>query len=105
MGAPPAGGGVVTAGCALAGDLAVVLDPFRIRAEEEGVLAVVEGVEDDLDGVGLVEVAVPAALRDEHPFGLAVEGDDSHVERGLGEEQADFRPLGGRGPVVRFLLG
>ena len=36
--------------------------------------------------------------------GSLSKADDSHVERGLGEEQADFRPLGGRGPVVRFLL-
>ncbi len=96
---------VVAAGDALPGDLAVVLDPLRIRPEQESVLVVVEGVKDHLDRIRLVQVPVAPALGDKHRLRIAVERDDADVEGRVREQQPDLGPLRRRGAVVRLLLG
>ena len=57
-----------------------VLHAEGIGAEDEPVLMVVEGVENELDRVRLGEVGVALALRVGDAIGLAVEGDDADVE-------------------------
>ena len=51
-------------------DLCVVLDPRRRGAEDERVLPVVKRVEQDLDRVGVEQLAVPAVLRQHNPLGV-----------------------------------
>ncbi len=85
--------------------LAVVLDTKRIGPEHEGVLPVVERVQEDLHRVAIAEAPVPPALADDEAVGLRVIADDGHVEICLIDEEPHVRPLRGRLPLVGLLLG
>ena len=61
-------------------DLCVVLDAGRSGAEYEGVLPVVEGVEQDLNRVGILHLAVAAVLRHDRILRLGIQAADADVE-------------------------
>jgi hypothetical protein len=82
----------------------VVFDAERISAEHERVLAVVEGIEQDLNRVGVVEAGVAPALADDNAVRRGVETDRRDVEVLAIEEKADLGPFGSRLAVIRFLL-
>ena len=108
--APP----VRVVGGALVGDQAVVLRPVRVGGEDEGVAAVLEGVEDEDHGVvaGQAGPTVEAlddegvALEDagDDPVGLAVEGPHPDVEGLVVVEDGHLGGLGGGLPLPRLPL-
>ena len=86
------------------GDLAVVLDPRRRRAEDEGVLPVVVGVEHDEERVLLGEIGVAPDLAPDDPGGVGVVEPHPDVEGVLVEEDPHLGALGGRRPGERLVL-
>ena len=99
--AAPAAG---LAGLPFSHHLAVVLDPERIGAEHERVLPIVEGVEQDLDRVGVVEVGVATAFSDDEVAWLGVDVDDADVELLPIHQEPDLGVLAGGLAFVRLLL-
>ena len=89
---------------ALAHDLAVELDPEGVRPEDEGVLAIVERVEKDLDRVGIREAGIAAALADDDVGGRRVVADDRNIEIAAIDQEPDFSAFGGRLALLRLLL-
>lgn len=89
---------------ALTHDLAVVLDPERVRPEDECVLPVIECIEEDLDRVCVVEVGIAAALADDDLVGRRVVADDGNVESAAIDQEPDLGPLRGGLAFVRLLL-
>ena len=59
-------------------DLAVVLDAEWVRSEHEGILAVVERIEEDAERISIREVGVAAALADQDVLRLAIEADHGY---------------------------
>ena len=86
------------------GDLPVVLDAGGIGAEDEAVLAVAVGVEDDPEAVHVVERRVAARVRDDDGGRLAVVHHRTDVERVPGEDDPDLGPLRRRIALDRQLL-
>ena len=93
---PPAASASAAPGVA---DLAVVLEARRGGAEDEPVLQVVVGVEDDLEGVRVAEPRVPAGVGGDDAVGVAVVEGGADVERVVVEEDADLGALRRRLPL------
>ena len=88
----------------LVGQLPVVLDPGRVGPEDETVQAVVVGVEDDPEAVGLGQIGVaPAVGRDDRRRVVRV-ADDAEEQRVLGMDDAHLGPLRGGLPIERTVL-
>src|SRR5688572_9469191 len=88
-----AAAGAEAVAVALLGHLAVVLDPGRIRAENKTVLPVAEAVEDDLEGVGRLEVGIAATARREDRARIFVVQDGANVDRLIRVSDVDLRLL------------
>lgn len=84
---------------AVFGNLAVVLDAHRCRAEQVGVLAVEERVEHEQQRIG-----VAAILTSEDASGAAVEHPRTHIDRGLIVQDAYLGTLRRRSAFERFVL-
>ena len=97
--------GPVAVGWVLIGDEAVEEPADRVHVEEEGVPAVVEGVEDDRE-ILVVEDAevVPPHLGRHHAVGLAVPVPAGDVHRLVVIEDPDVGRLGGRFALERERL-
>ncbi len=76
----------------------------RVGGEEEGVAAVVEGVDVDLDLVPFAQLGVALQLARADPAVVAVEGPDAEVDPPLVVEDAELGPLGGGIPEVGLTL-
>ena len=85
-------------------DLAVIFDADGVRVEKKPVLVVVEGVEDDLNGVRLVQRPIAAAVGDENLARIRVEENDADVERRLIEKKPDLGAFTGGCALDRVLL-
>ena len=98
-GAAPAGPLVRAARLPFTCDLPVIFDTDRVSAEKKPVLVVVERVEDDLNGVRLVQLPVAAAVGDENLARIRIEKDDADVEGALVEKKPDLGAFTGGGAL------
>ena len=96
--------GTPSASTALVRELAVVLDSRDVRAEDEAVLPVAEGVQDDAEAVLVLEPGVAAAVGDRQGGGLPVEADDGDVEGGVVEGDPHLGPFARRFAFERLHL-
>ena len=95
-GAPAAAAAEPAAALPLVGELPVVLDAGRVGAEDEPVLPVQVGVENDLEAVGLVQRRVAPAVRHDDRAGVRGVADNPEVD-GVGVvHDADLGAFRGR---------
>ena len=89
---------------AFVGHLPVVLHASRVGAEDEAVLVVDEGIENDLDAVGIVQRRVAAAVGHDDGLRVADVADDAEIKRVVRVDDPYFRAFGGLLPLVRRVL-
>jgi hypothetical protein len=99
--APHAASAAILAGLA---DLRVVLDAGGRGAEDDGVLAVVEGVEQDLDGVGVEQIAVAPVLCHHDPVLFGIETNDADIDVVVVVSEANLSALRGWAALIRVAL-
>ena len=88
----------------LVGQLSVVLEPGRVRAEHEPVLLVLVGVEDEPEAVGLDQRRVAPRVRDDDRRGVPDEADHPEVDRVVGVHDPHLGALGRRLALVGGVL-
>ena len=86
------------------GDQSVILGSQRVGPKQERIAMVVKGIEHDGNGVVTFQPVVPPLLGSQYPIGIGVIADDSNVQSGRTEKDAELSVFGRGLALVRLFL-